>query len=152
MYGQEQKQSIWEKIKTRLFETPKPKYKQQLNTLYESQYGEVVTGNSVEGIWKKVKELLLPQDVKDFISPVKPSDPDVLFDDFLSRPIVETTLNHISQKKEHFLNRVSQISRKDILESTVVWWKVMYQLLFGLVAAVIGGAFLIDMTMEGGLV
>ena len=137
---------------------PKPTYNQLINTQYESQYGDVVTGNSEyysgtkEGIWKKIKELLLPQHVKEIISPAETSDPDVLLDDFLSRPFVETTLNKISQTKEKIFNRVSNISRKDILESTVVWWKVMYQLLFAFIAAIIGGSFLIDMTMEGGLV
>ena len=156
VYGQEQKQSIWKRIKSLLL--PKPTYKQQINTLYESQYGDVVAGNSgynpeiKEGIWKKIKELLLPQHVKEIISPTEQSDPDVLFDDFLSKPFVETTLNQISQTKEDFFNRVSQISRKDVYDTTVIWWKVMYQLMFALVSAVIGGAFLIDFTREGGLV
>lgn len=156
VYGQEQKQSLWKQIKNYLL--PKPTHKQQINTLYESHYSDIATSNPEyspeikEGLWKKIKELLLPQHIKDVISPVETADPDKHFDEFLSEPFVETALNQISQTKEDFFDRVSHITHKDILDSTVVWWKIMYQLMLVLVAAVIGGAFLVDLTMEGGLV
>ena len=66
----------------------------------------------------------------------------------LALPRGEAAVNQISQTKQEFFDRVSHITHKDVLDSTVVWWKIMYQLLLVFVAAVIGGAFLVDLTMQ----
>ena len=98
------------------------------------------------------QKLSIWDNIKNVISPVETSDPETHYEDFVSKPLVETALNEISKAKEQFFNRVSQIDRNDIHNSLVVWWKIVYQLLFVLVTAVIGGALFVDATMEGGLV
>ena len=58
----------------------------------------------------------------------------------------------VSDTKDEILTRVSEIDRTDVINSTVAWWKVIYQFLFVLVTFIILTPFGIDIMTDGGLV
>ena len=80
------------------------------------------------------------------------SDPETHFSSFINDPLVSDIVQKVNDTPDYLLTRVSEISRKDIVDTAVAFWKTMYQLLFFLVVFIILTPFGIDIMTEGGLV
>ena len=132
------KNSFWKKIKDVV--------SSNLQQDHEIEYDGPIATNSEylgqeDGLFSKIKELIPVQNIRDIISPLSTADPEEHLNNLFSYPIVE-----------NIVNRVSTISRADMMASTGTWLKLVYQLLFIVITIIIGGAFLDDLNNEGGLV
>ena len=101
-------------------------------------------------------EKIPSEDIKETIAgvlkPMQTSDPETHFSSFINDPVVSDIVQKVNDTPEQLLTRVSEISRKDIVDTAVAFWKTMYQLLFFLVVFIILTPFGIDIMTEGGLV
>ena len=169
---QDERVSIWAKVRSVLF-SDQPYYTEHhylgpvpviktndvgpstnLNPL-TGQKGQEYSKNEYSEIYKDTVPGLAEEfkdSVKDVLSPMETSDPETHLNNFINDPLVQDFVQKLADTQEKFLTRVSEITRADIVNTGVGFWKIMYQLLLLLVTFIILTSFGIDIVTEGGLV
>ena len=172
LHSQDERVSIWGKVKSALF-PDQPLYTEhhylgpipviKTNDVRPSsnsntstaQAGQKYSTNEYSEIYKDAVTGLAEEfkdSVKDVLSPMETSDPETHLNNFINDPLVQDFVQKLAETQETFLTRVSEITRADIVNSGVGFWKIMYQLVLHLVMFIILTSFGIDIVTEGGLV
>ena len=170
--SKDERLSIWEKVKGVLF-PDQPLYTEhhylgpvpviKTNDVGPStnsnpstaHIGQGYSSNEFSEIYKDAATGLAQEfkdSVKDVLSPMETSDPETHLSNFINDPLVQDFVQKLANTQETFLTRVSKITRADIVNRSVGFWKIMYQLLLLLVTFIILTSFGIDIVTEGGLV
>ena len=117
--------------------------------LYKDAANEIF--HSIKNAAQKLVPIDIKDTVKEVLSPMETSDPETHFENLINDPLIQDVVQEVSESQDTFLTRVSEITRADLVNTGVEFWKIMYQLLFVLVAFIILTPFGIDIMTEGGL-
>ena len=117
--------------------------------LYKDAANEIF--HSIKNVVQKLVPIDIKDTVKEVLSPMETSDPETHFENLINNPLIQDVVQEVSESQDTFLSRVSEITRADLVNTGVEFWKIMYQLLFVLVAFIILTPFGIDIMTEGGL-
>ena len=119
----------------------------QIGQGYSSNEFSEIYKDAATGLAKEFKD-----SVKDVLSPMKTSDPETHLSNFINDPLVQDFVQKLADTQETFVTRVSEITRADIVNTGVGFWKIIYQLILLFVTLIILTSFGIDIVTEGGLV